>query len=94
MTGLAADSYILDLDKKLWCILIDISDSICPTWGVEANLAKGCVAIETEVHRITTIWASAKWIRDHVCATRLTILYSWFCKNIKFQIVNKLKQIK
>jgi len=41
---------IFDFDPKFSCIWIDIGDSIGATWCLEANLACGSVAIETEVN--------------------------------------------
>jgi hypothetical protein len=55
------------------CTWIDTIDTIGATGCLEAKLASGSVAVETEVHGVTAIWSSAQRIGDHVCATRLTI---------------------
>lgn len=76
---------IFELDDKFLCTWIDISHSICTTGCHEANLACGGVAVKAIVHGVTTIWSSAQRIGDQVCATRLTISCSWFCKGIKLE---------
>jgi hypothetical protein len=51
------------LDDKCSCTWIDTGDSIGATGCLEANLACGIVAVETEVHWVTAIWSSAQWDR-------------------------------